>query len=74
MPEAPQSCVSRRSITLGSRFCQILAETHKKIRHTSTALFPRVPRGGIDSRSQPGQPEAERTIFKEVRKYGFGTL
>ena len=42
-------------------FCQILAETHKKIRHASTALFPRVPRGGIDSRSQPGQPE--RTIL-----------
>ena len=41
--------------------CQILAETHKKIRHASTALFPRVPRGGIDSRSQPGQPE--RTIL-----------
>ena len=52
---------SRVPCTYIGLFCQILAETHKKIRHASTALFPRVPRGGIDSRSQPGQPE--RTIL-----------
>jgi len=49
-----------RGDTLGC-FAKILAERPPKIRHAFSALLPRVPRGGIDSRSQPGQPE--RTIL-----------